>query len=94
MKKTTCLHFCYSKNKESKVYQTLENIEIKLNVGDKFTYSENYYDLLNTNQKKQFNQCGFTTKDEYEVFAVNTELDNKSLGDVEIYFIFKTNSND
>ena len=79
-----CLHLYTETSKDSVFYQILkEDIELKEN--DIFEYDNKFYDILDSEAKKAFNQSGLS-KGKYEVISTKTEP-NDYWGEIRYLFL-------
>ena len=79
-----CLHLYTESSRDSVFYQIL-NEDIELKVNDKLEYSDSFYNELDDDNKKEFEQKGLK-KGTYEVIATKTEP-NEYWGELRYLFL-------
>lgn len=79
-----CLHLYTESSRDSVFYQIL-NEDIELKVNDKLEYSDSFYNELDDDNKREFEQKGLK-KGTYEVIETKTEP-NEYWGELRYLFL-------
>ncbi len=80
----SCLHLYTRTSKDSVFYQILKE-DIELIENDKFEYDDRFYNILDSEAKKLFNQSGLK-KGTYNVIGTKTES-NEYWGEIRYLFL-------
>lgn len=79
-----CLHL-YTKTSQDSVFYQMLNEDIVLKENEIFEYSDHYYQMLDSEAKKDFDRSGLKNE-KYQVISTRTEP-NEYWGDIRYLFL-------